>query len=175
VATSSKQQGRKPAKARREAAALRCVRQLVGALTHSARAVEQRTGITNAQLFLLQQLAAEGDLTINELAARAETTQSTVSLIVSRLVANGFVRRVRSREDRRHAVVTITAKGLRLQRQAPQPATERLLTALRQLSPKRLDDLEHALALLLSKMNVDGEEVPMLFETDGRPRRNGKA
>ena len=39
------------------AQALERVRTLVAALSHSARAVERRTGVTNAQLFLLQQLA----------------------------------------------------------------------------------------------------------------------
>jgi DNA-binding MarR family transcriptional regulator len=148
---------------RREARALGCVRQLVAALTQSARTVEQRTGITNAQLFLLRELVA-CDLTINELAARAETSQSTVSIVVSRLVEAGLARRARSLEDKRRAVVSITPKGRRLQNRAPEPATSRLLSALRLLPQTRLDDLESGLSALLSKMKVGSRVAPMLFE-----------
>src|ERR1700674_3612218 len=58
--------------------ALTAIRVLVGGLRQSARGIERRTGATNAQIFLLQQLAAEPRLSVNDLAERARTNQSTV-------------------------------------------------------------------------------------------------
>lgn len=154
----------------REATALSGVRALVAELTQSARAVERRTGATNAQLFLLRQLAEAGDLTINELAERAQTSQSTVSIVVSRLAAGGLVRRSRATSDKRRVVVHMTAKGARLQRRAPEAPTTRLTRALAQMPAARLKALEHGLAALLEHMQVDVSAAPMLFEQT-RPRR----
>src|SRR5947209_15020920 len=81
--------------------ALQAVRGLVGALSQTARLIEQRTGVSNAQLFLLQQIAGEPDLSVNALAARAMTHQSTASVVLSRLERRGLVQRVRSPEDGR--------------------------------------------------------------------------
>ena len=86
--------------------ALDGLRVIVGALTHSARAVEQHTGVTNAQLFLLQQIAGSAGLSVNDLAARARTQQSTVSIVIGRLVRAGYVRKGRDTADGRRVVRT---------------------------------------------------------------------
>src|ERR1039457_6003792 len=88
------------------AQALERLRTLISALSHSARAVERRTGITNAQLFLLQQLAEADFLSVNALAARARTQQSTVSIVIARLVRAGLAAKRRSADDRRIAIVS---------------------------------------------------------------------
>ena len=51
---------------------MECIRRLVNTLGQSARSVEQRTGVTNAQLFLLREIANADGSSINELAARAK-------------------------------------------------------------------------------------------------------
>src|SRR5881227_2418348 len=107
--------------------ALQAVRGLVAALSQSARLIEQRTGVSNAQLFLLQQIAAEPDLSVNALAERAMTHQSTASVVLSRLEARGFVQRVRSPEDARSVVLRLTPAGRRLLRRAPPPATSQIV------------------------------------------------
>src|ERR671935_128422 len=109
-----------PQPAAERALALQCIRALVGTLSRSARAVERRTGVTNAQLFVLQQLAAGEGLSINELAARALTGQNTVSTVVARLVERGLVRRKRAEDDARRAVVSLPPAGRRLLERAPE-------------------------------------------------------
>src|SRR5579885_2556290 len=69
------------------------LRRLVRELRDSARLAQGRTAITGAQLFVLRALAAEPGLSINELAERTMTHQSSVSVVVSRLVARGLVTR----------------------------------------------------------------------------------
>src|SRR5579884_3458405 len=110
--------------------AVECIRRLVNALGESARTVEQRTGLTNAQLFLLRQLAAERELTINALADRALTQQSTVSLLVRRLERAGYVQRARSPEDARRVHVALTARGRAIVARAPKPPLARMIDSL---------------------------------------------
>jgi DNA-binding MarR family transcriptional regulator len=144
---------------------LSCIRALVAALAQSARSVERRTGITNAQLFVLQLLASEPVLSINELASRASTQQSTISLLVTRLARAGLVRRERSDDDARRARVALTAKGQRMVRRAPTPPMARMIAAVETLSPTDLRGLERGVAALLRAMNIKTSGDRLMFES----------
>jgi DNA-binding MarR family transcriptional regulator len=146
---------------------------LVQALTQSARAVETRTGVTNAQLFLLRQIRDRPNITVNELAARAMSHQSTVSIVLSRLERRGLIARAMSKTDRRSVVLRLTTAGARLLRRAPTPATSEILDALQRLTPAELSALSRGLRALGREFGVRGEQPPMLFEEDGlaKPRR----
>ena len=79
-------------------AVLDAIRRIVRLLRQSARAAERRTGMSAAQLFVLQQLrSAGGALTPGELAERTLTHQSSVSVVARRLVDGGLVKRQRRR------------------------------------------------------------------------------
>ncbi|MFN2398174.1 MAG: MarR family winged helix-turn-helix transcriptional regulator [Gemmatimonadaceae bacterium] len=140
------------------------LRSLVNALGQSARRLEHRTGLTNAQLFILRQLGHEARLSINELAARAMTQQSAVSLVVSRLARRGLVRRSRSTVDARRAVITLTPEGRRLLRTAPEPPTSRLLGALATLEDDEVDGLAIGLRALARALGTDTSAPALLFE-----------
>src|ERR671938_1731164 len=68
---------------------LDAIRRLVRGLRLAARASEREAGLSAAQLFVLQQLAESPAESINELAARTLTHQSSVSVVVRRLVERG--------------------------------------------------------------------------------------
>jgi DNA-binding MarR family transcriptional regulator len=146
--------------------AVDCIRRLVNALGESARTVEQRTGITNAQLFLLRQLHREKELTINELAARALTQQSTVSLLVRRLEAAGLVTRARSPSDGRRVCVTLTARGKTTAARAPEPPIARMLRGLDTMRESDLEALIRGVGALLATMRVPAGAAAPLFEND---------
>jgi DNA-binding MarR family transcriptional regulator len=155
------------------ALALRGIRQLVRTLQESARAVEGRTGITNAQLFLLRALEEVDSLSLGELAAEARTQQSTVSIVVKRLVRTGLVRRQRSPDDARRVHLSLTARGRRKLHNAPVPPTARLLDALRAVSPAERRALIRGLKALESRMGAGIQEPGMLFETARDRGRTG--
>jgi DNA-binding MarR family transcriptional regulator len=153
------------------AEALERVRTLVSTLSHSARAVERSTGVTNAQLFILQQLAEAESLSVNDLAARARTQQSTVSIVVARLVRAGLAAKRRSAEDGRIAAVSLTPKGRRLLAHAPAPPTAALLHAIEELSDREARSLAEGLRSLIGALDLSPPEVTMLFE-HAPPRRS---
>lgn len=152
------------ARASSQRRALQLLRVLVDALTSSARAVEERTGVTNAQLFLLQTLAADGPLGIGELAARARTQSSTVSIVIGRLVRARLVRKSRGGEDGRRAIVTLTAAGRRLAARAPVAPTARVIAALDALDPREARGLVGGLEILVRGLEPSATAAPMLFE-----------
>src|ERR1019366_3820533 len=146
------------------AQALERLRTLISALSQSARAVERSTGITNAQLFLLQQLAEVESLSVNDLAARARTQQSTVSIVIARLVRAGLAGQHKSAADGRIAVVSLTPKGRRRLRHAPAPPASALLRAIEALSERDARALANGMQALLGALDLSTPEVTMLFE-----------
>jgi len=143
--------------------AFRCIRALIAVLQTSARAVESRSGLTNAQLFLLRQIAATDGLTINDLADRTSAAQSSVSVVVARLVKSGRVRRGRVPGDGRRVKLTATARGRTTLRRAPAPTTERLLDALGRLKPGDIRSISRGLEALLAMLDETTEARPLLF------------
>lgn len=151
--------------------ALRALRTLVDSLSRSARSIESRTGSTNAQLFLLRQLAGAETLSVNELAERVRTNQSTVSSVVSRIVRAGLVHRARVPEDGRRVALSLTPKGRRLLRRASTPPAEALLEALESLTDHEARALATGLAALLAALGLKPEQAPLLFEDAPHPKR----
>jgi DNA-binding MarR family transcriptional regulator len=149
---------------RQHAQALRCVRALVDFLYHSARSVESRTGLTNAQLSILRQVARNGPLTVNEIADQVRAGQSGVSMVLSRLQDAKLVARSPAADDRRRVLVSATAAGRRVLRRSPKPPTEQLLTAIDQLSAAEADHVVRGIEALLRRLRGKLKPEHMLFE-----------
>ncbi len=168
------------ARARPEAAApnelrqiLNALRQIVRSLRVSSRTAEQQVGLSGAQLFVLQCLARQSPCSVNELAARTATDQSSVSVVVSRLVTGGHVRRTASKTDRRSVDLTLTRSGQTLLERAPEAAQDRLISALNYLSKTELVTLSRLLSKVVDAADV-GNESPSLFFEEG-PKLEKKA
>ena len=153
--------------------ALRC---LIQALRVSARALEQHHGISGAQLFVLQQLAAGEALSVGALAERTFTHQSSVSVVVSRLAKRGLVRRRSGADDARRTDVTLTARGRGLLDRAPEVPQQRLIASLQRLQTGERRAVARGLAALVQHMGLR-TGTPSLFFEDGGPatRRRRRA
>src|SRR4051794_39145356 len=103
------------------------IRRLVRMLRVSDRQAQSELGVSGAQLFVLTELGKTPALSLNELAARTLTDQSSVSVVVTRLVDAGLVTRDRDERDARRLVLHLTRTGRALLQKAPPVAQERLL------------------------------------------------
>lgn len=106
------------------------IRRIVRVLRESSRASQRNLRVTGAQLFALKALAHAPTLSLNELAARTRTHQSTVSVVAMRLVRAKLVKRMTSKQDARRIELAVTAKGHALLAQAPPAVQERLIDAI---------------------------------------------
>ncbi|MBI3078419.1 MAG: MarR family transcriptional regulator, partial [Deltaproteobacteria bacterium] len=68
-------------------------------------------GISISQCHILDVLAEEGDLTMQQLARRMVKSVSTMTRVVAQLVRRGYVRRRQDPQDRRVVHVSITPQG----------------------------------------------------------------
>src|SRR3954464_6462479 len=147
-------------------------RHLVRAIAGSARAVESRSGISGAQLFILSQLdGSESPLSVGELATRTFTHQSTVSGVVSALVARGLVTRKHARDDARRVEVALTTSGRTLLAHAPTTVQAQLVRGLGRLDAATRAGLAEGLELWLAEAGLGGEVAPLFFEPDGAESR----
>jgi DNA-binding MarR family transcriptional regulator len=138
------------------------IRRLERGLRLAARDAERATGVSAAQLFCLEKLAEGPASSIADLAARTLTDRSSVSVVVDRLAAAGFVKRSASRDDRRRSEARITKQGRVVLARAPLSPTAALVRALERLPRSNVRQLGAALAALNDELGYT--EAPMLFE-----------
>jgi DNA-binding MarR family transcriptional regulator len=147
------------------------LRRVVRVLRESSRSSEREFGVTGAQLFALKALAKDPALSLNELAARTRTHQSSVSVVVKRLVRARLVSRVTSPHDGRRVELAVTAKGRALLARAPLAAQERLIEGIEQLSRVDRRVLARSLHRLVDAMQLGDEPPSMFFEIEPPARR----
>jgi DNA-binding MarR family transcriptional regulator len=144
--------------------ALSALRQIVHSLHRASRSAERVHGVSGAQLFVLQLLADAPAHSLNALAERTLTHQSSVSVVVSRLVARGLVERKRSPEDGRRVELSLSPAGQELLAQAPAAMQIRLIEALRGLPRRDLRTLASLLTDLVQTMGAGAESTGFVFE-----------
>ncbi len=113
------------------------VRHLARLLRQPSVAVDRSSGLSSAQLLVLRRLAAAPALSVNELAAATMTHQSSVSVVVRRLVERGLVERKVATKDARRIHLTLTRRARTLLRGLPVIVQDRLIAALLRLPPAR--------------------------------------
>jgi DNA-binding MarR family transcriptional regulator len=147
------------------------IRRLVQLLRLSDRAAERAVGLSGAQLFVLEELGKEPALSLNELAERTRTDQSSVSVVAARLSERGLVTRQRSPDDGRRIEIALTRSGRATLRRAPPVAQQKLLKALDSLSQADRRRLAQLFGLVVDRMGLDRGAAPMFFEEGSEPGR----
>jgi DNA-binding MarR family transcriptional regulator len=142
------------------------IRAVVRSQRLNTRAIEQKIGISLAQLYVLQQVAERPAESLNDLAERTSTHQSSVSVVVRRLVDRGLVSRRSSTIDKRRVQIAATPAGHALLRGAPRTIQLRLITALDSLTADDRHQLAELLEHWLGAAGISYSSPPMMGEED---------
>lgn len=140
------------------------LRRITQAIRLSSSVVQDTLGITGAQLFVLQQIADSPRSSLREIAERTLTDQSSVSVVVSRLVVAGYVSRKTAAADARRTELSLTATGRAVLRRAPELAQMRLVAALRGLPAAQLRVAARVLHEASRAVAPAAERTQMFFE-----------
>jgi DNA-binding MarR family transcriptional regulator len=145
--------------------ALDAFRHIVQAL-RVGRAGEGYAGLGSAQVFALQQIAEHPDASINDVAALTCTHQSSVSVVIQRLVRQRLVAKVVSSQDRRRQRLAVTLKGRRQLDRAPVAVQEHLIAAIAALPAADRRALARSLSVVarLVASASAAPHPPMFFE-----------
>src|SRR5215470_11726566 len=154
-------------------AVVNSLRRITQAIRLSSSAVHDALGITGAQLFVLQQLSAHPGASLRQLAEATLTDQSSVSVVVSRLVGTGHVARRVAASDARRTELTLTDRGRALLRRAPRLAQTRLVASLRNVPAGQLRVTARVLERTARAVSPARTSAPMFFEPPAGKRRGG--
>jgi DNA-binding MarR family transcriptional regulator len=111
-------------------------------------------GISPRDYAALRFLLESGPSTIGQIQGYLHKSASTTSTLVARLEEQGYLSRTRSREDNRVVIVELTRSGRDTAEHTPLGGLPLLRHQLRQLPPERLDQIDRALAEIMTLMEV---------------------
>jgi len=144
--------------------ALNALRRMVRGLRSSADSVERDLKVSSDQLFVLSELASVPDQSVKDLAVRTMTTHSTVSEVVSQLIAKGLVTRTVDTSDARRALLRLTRQGGVLLRKSPRAIQEDLIEGFGTLRPSVRRALASGLERWLEASGLGSVPATMLFD-----------
>lgn len=144
---------------------LNSIRRLVRSLRVHSREVEQRSGLSAAQLFVLQILQESAPLSLKELRQRTFTDLSSVSVVVERLAQKELLQRRRSAKDGRVLELWLSSKGKALLRQQPDAMQSRMIRSVEKMSSEGRLAFRQGFENFLTGAGLADEEPEMLFES----------
>jgi DNA-binding MarR family transcriptional regulator len=107
---------------------------------------------------------------LNDLAERTRTHQSSVSVVVARLVRAGLVARGTARGDARRAEVRLSPLGRSRLRRAPRTAQQRLIEAVDALPAVERTRLAATLDRLVARMGLETLRPAAMFDEPAKKR-----
>lgn len=113
--------------------------------------------ITGPQLGALRFVSLTPGISMRRLSEKLYLHVSTMTGIVDRLVKRGYVRRERSKEDRRVVQLCVTTAGRRVIRRTPLAGMGLLIHTIGDLPARQLREVHKVMNLLLDLMKEPGE------------------
>lgn len=110
-------------------------------------------GLTYPQYIALVALWEEDGVSLSELGARLGLDSGTLTPLLKRMERDGLVRRERSQEDERRLVITLTAKGRKLESKSG-PIAEQLLCVF-DMTPAKAISLKNAISTSIRERKED--------------------
>ena len=150
------------------------IRRLVRLLRLTDRAAQSEMGLSGAQLFVLHELGKSPSLSLSELADRTRTDQSSVSVVVTRLVEAGYLTRDRDKRDGRRLVLNLTKSGRATAEKAPPAAQERIIEALERIAPADRRRFAEIFSRVIDELGESRSSASMIFEDESNRRPTPK-
>jgi DNA-binding MarR family transcriptional regulator len=148
------------------------IRRLVRLLRLTDRAAQSELGLSGAQLFVLHELGRSPSLSLSELAEKTRTDQSSVSVVVTRLVENGYVTRDRDKRDGRRLVLNLSKSGKAVTEKSPPAAQEKIIEALERIPAADRKRFADVFSKIIEELGESTSAAPMLFEDELSRRHN---
>tara|TARA_X000000950_G_scaffold260247_1_gene329439 strand:- start:30 stop:557 length:528 start_codon:yes stop_codon:yes gene_type:complete len=142
------------------------LRRILRATELYSRDLAVASGLTPAQLRVLQILAAEGSsATPKTLAQTMGVAQATVTALVDKIVSRGMATRMRSEADRRQTNVVLTPAGQQAVKAAPDALQQRYVRAFEKLKDWEQAQLLASLERVAAMLNAEEIDASPVLTT----------
>ena len=143
---------------------LKSIRQVIRATDLHSRHVTRLAGLTSSQLILLKVVRDQNMATISELANTISLSQATLTSILDRLEAAGYVLRERSTEDKRKVRVRMTDAGREVLKKAPEPLQDTFIRQFSALKDWERSMIQASLQRVAEMMNAGSIDASPLLD-----------
>lgn len=140
------------------------LRRIIRATDLHSKYLVKTTGLTTAQIFLLQVIRSKDQATIGELANTISLSQATVTTIVDRLETRKLVFRERSVQDKRKVYVRLTEEADEILKNAPLPLQTRFTNEFSSL--KEWEKSMIICSLQRVSQMMDANDIGVLSDVD---------
>ncbi len=142
------------------------LRRIFKAIQDYSQDVSSTFGITGPQLWALKTISADSALPLGLLSKKMYLHPSTVTGVVDRLEAKGYVTRSRDLKDRRVVKVQLTPEGKEVVRKAPSPVQGKLIYGLRKLKKNELSTIYQSVLKLVEIVDAEHVEATFFFDRE---------
>ncbi len=133
-------------------------------LARRLRALKLPHGLTNERLSTLATIQDNEPISVSALAEAEIVSLPTMSRMVAKLEAEGFLKRRADKSDGRGVLVSTTAKGRRAYQRAMQQSLTHLQGTLSTLKPEQLAAIHTLLSSLVGpRLSAQADEVERLY------------
>lgn len=151
------------------------LRRVFQILHEQSKKVEKETGLTGPQLWAIKVIHENAPLNLSDLANRLYLHSTTVVGIVDRLETHNFVKRTRSKNDRRMVSIELTTKGKDLIKNAPKVAQGLLVAGLEELPATHLVEIDKSMRQLVKIFGAQKIPPQLILSPEvNLPKRKNK-
>lgn len=145
-------------------AVLIAIRKIIRATDIHSRQLTKTVGLTAPQLLVLQAIRDLGAVAISRLSSEVSLSQATVTTILDRLEARGYVARHRSADDKRVVNALLTDEGRKVVERAPVPLQEAFSRRFEKLRPAEQAAILAALQRVAAMMGAEELDAAPFLE-----------
>jgi DNA-binding MarR family transcriptional regulator len=144
---------------------LRSFRKIIRAIELHSRDLMSHFGLTGPQLTVMQAIDRQEGVTVGHLGRLVQLSQATVTGILARLERQGYVRRTKSRQDRRRSEAFLTQAGRELLAKSPPLLQENFAQRFNELQPWEQTQILSVLQRLVSLMQAERIDAAAFLHT----------
>ena len=153
-------------------AVLIALRKVIRATDLHSKYLAKNTGLTTAQLLILQSIQNMGEFSIGEISKKISLSQATVTSILDRLVDKGLVYRERSTEDKRKVHAYLTEDAVALIKDAPAPLQEQFTKQFEALNEWEQSMMISSLQRIAQMMDAEEIDASPVLDVGILDRKN---
>jgi len=147
---------------------LRAIRRILRAVNLESKRCQKEYGLSMPQLLVLSFIAQEPEMRATNKAIKAhmQLNASTVTGIMQRLLAKGYVARVPNADDQRGSLVALTQSGYDLINSTPPPLQLKLERGIEKLSESDRKKLKKYFEFIVQLLELGEHDAAPIFTGD---------
>ncbi len=142
------------------------IRRIFQSLVEQSKRVEQETGLTGSQLWVVKLLEESAPMKAADLAKLTYLHPATMVGILDRLEGKGLIQRKRAQHDRRVIQIELTKRGREVVKNSPEVTQNLLVKGLALHTVLKLQQISVELKEITKILGVHGQQPKLIMSAE---------